>query len=49
MNYRLNENKMTKTFEILNLTSRVVVKVFDKKDLALTYLAMINNHKRGIV
>lgn len=48
MNYRLNENKMTKTYEIINLTTRVVVKVMDKKSLALTYLSMINNPHRGL-
>ena len=48
MNYRLNENKITKKWEIINLTTRVVVRVFDKKSLALTYLSMVNNPRRGV-
>jgi hypothetical protein len=47
VNYRLNENKITKKYEIINLTSKVVVRVFDKKSLALTFLKIVNDPHYG--
>lgn len=48
MNYRLNENKITHLFEIINITSKVVVKTFVIKSKALTYLRIVNNPTHGL-
>lgn len=48
MNYRIYKNKMTSTWQIINLSTKVVVRELTSRDKALTYLRIVNNPRHGL-
>lgn len=47
MNYKVNANKVTKLFEVINLSNKVVVKTFKTRSAALTFIKIMNNPTHG--